>query len=236
MKRLLCALLLLSSFMGQAEIRLITEDSPPANYLDKGQITGPAVDIVKAIQNKVGHVGKLEVLPWTRGYQMAQNEKEIGLFSTTRTEEREKLFKWVGPLVTNKWSFFAKKDKGIKISNLDEAKKIKRIGTYTDDAKEQFLKNKGFTNLDSSPNDQANAKKLEADRIDLWFSGDEDLPIICKSKGIDPNQFEKVYTANEVKMYIAFSKDIPDTTIQKWQKAYDELEQDGTIAAIFKKY
>lgn len=55
MKSLIFAVMIFLSGLAMGEIRLITEDSPPANYLVKGKLTGPAVDIVEAIKQKVGH-------------------------------------------------------------------------------------------------------------------------------------------------------------------------------------
>ena len=63
-------------------------------------------------------------MPWAQGYTMAQRQPNVALYSTTRTESRENLFKWVGPLATMKWVFFAKAGSGIKISSLDDAKKV----------------------------------------------------------------------------------------------------------------
>ena len=64
----------------------------------------------------------LEVFPWARGYKMALNEPNTALYSTTRTPERETLFKWVGPLASNDWVMFGKKGTKIKLNNLEDAK------------------------------------------------------------------------------------------------------------------
>ena len=60
---------------------------------------------------------------------MALEDENIVLFGTTYTKAREDKFKWVGPLATKRDILVAKKDSGIKISNLDDAKKVGRIGT-----------------------------------------------------------------------------------------------------------
>ncbi|OEU71116.1 MAG: hypothetical protein BA863_09845 [Desulfovibrio sp. S3730MH75] len=73
---------------------------------------------------QTGQEFPIKVMPWAQGYTMAQRQPNVALYSTTRTESRENLFKWVGPLATMKWVFFAKAGSGIKISSLDDAKKV----------------------------------------------------------------------------------------------------------------
>ena len=69
-------------------------------------------------------------------------------------------FKWIGPLSTKRDILVAKRSSGIKIDSLDDAKKVKRIGTLRDDTRERLLKRHGFTNLESVSNEQKNTKNL----------------------------------------------------------------------------
>jgi len=48
------------------------------------------------------------------------------VFSTTRTESRENLFKWVGPIATATVGVIAKKDNYIKINSIDDLNKYKK--------------------------------------------------------------------------------------------------------------
>ena len=48
----------------------------------------------------------------------------------------------------------ARKESGIKIDTLEDAKKVKRIGTLREDTRERFLKEHGFTNLESVSDEQ----------------------------------------------------------------------------------
>jgi ABC-type amino acid transport substrate-binding protein len=167
---------------------------------------------------------------------LIQNKENQILFSMTRTQQRENLFKWVGPVAPNRWVFFAKKGSGIKISSLDDARKIGKIGTYRDDAAELFLKEQGFTNIDSVINDYQNVLKLMAGRVDLWIVGELQGVFKAKSKDVDPAQLEKVFDVQDTQLYIAFSRNTPDRAIQAWQKALDAIKADGTYDKILTKY
>jgi len=203
---------------------------------ETGEVTGSATEIVRAIMKKVGTEYPIKVMPWARGYKLAQEGPNVALFSTTRTEQREDMFKWVGPLAIKKWVFFARKGSGIVIESLEDAKKVGSIGTYKDDAKEQMLLKEGFTNLDSASSLNANVKKLMAGRNDLWIAGEMEALLIAKQEGIDPAELEPVFVVKEAKLYVAFSKDTPDEIVSAWQAAYDELAAEGEVERIWAEY
>ncbi|MBF0377293.1 MAG: ABC transporter substrate-binding protein [Desulfamplus sp.] len=220
-----------------SELTLYTEESAKSHFTDKdGKLTGYVYEFVLAMQKKMGDTTPIEMVPWARGYHFATTQPNVAIFSTTFTEERRNLFKWVGPVSESIWVLYAKAGSGIKIKTLEDAKKFKSIGTYKDDVREQFLKEKGFTNLDSARDDKLNLKKLIANRIDLWASSLDRTPFIAQELGVPMNSIEPVLTMLEKGLFIAFSKDTPDKIVNKWAKAYDDLRSDGTMEAIYKKW
>lgn len=232
-----CATVLLSGVTAaMAEnFEIMTEEYPPFNYTENGQITGLATEVVLELAKKVGHPTNIEVKPWARAYAQIQKQDGLILYSMTRTEARESLFKWVGPVASNKWVFFTKKGSGITVDSLEGAKAIGKIGTYKDDAAEAFLKEQGFANLDSVVNDDLNVPKLMAGRIDLWIVGELQGIYKAKLQGVS-DQLEKVMDVKDTQLYIAFSKNTPDEVIAKWQAALDELKASGSYDAMVKKY
>lgn len=234
MIRTLAALALVCG-LAAAELTVYTEESPPINFTENGKVTGSATDIVREVLKRAGQPDKIEVVNWTRGYKEVQEKANIALYSTTRNEKRESLFQWVGPVARKKWVLFAKKG-GPKIASLDDAKKVKAIGTYKDDAKEMFLKEKGFTNLDSSAKDEANPKKLDAGKIDLWITGDSEGPAVAKAAGLDPAILEPALVVKTAELYIAVSKQTDAATVTALHTAYEAMKVDGTLDGIIKKW
>ncbi|MBF0205376.1 MAG: transporter substrate-binding domain-containing protein [Oligoflexia bacterium] len=229
------------SFISEAQkamaLQVLTEDAPPLNYVKDGKPAGVAVELVMEIQKRINSIETIGVVPWARGYKMALEETDVALFSTTRTPEREDLFYWVGPLATKNWVFMKMKDnKSLVIKSLDDAKKVKAIGTYKDDAKDQFLKKQDFKNLESIVSDDQNAEKLEKGRIDLWITGQDDCVSYVKKAGLDIAKFEVAYEVQKKELYVVFSKKTDLNIVKKWQTAYDAMVQDGTYAKIHSKY
>ena len=89
-----------------------------------GEITGISTEIVREIfkRNKLDY--SISLLPWNRAYSMAAETPNLGVFSTTRTPEREPLFKWVSPLTSNNWVFLSKKDRNIQLKSSRMRKRI----------------------------------------------------------------------------------------------------------------
>jgi len=218
------------------DLQIITEIAPPLNYTDngteEGKVIGTSTEIVQEIQKRIGDTTRIEVMPWARGYNIVQSKPNVMLYSTTRTEAREVLFKWVGPIAKNEWVFFAKKGSGIKIASLDDAKKVGSIGAYRDDVREQFLKEKGFTNLDTASDPLTLVKKLMAGRNDLLVSDILEGALTAKDAGFDPSELEPVFTIKKADLYCAFSKGTPDEVVAQWQKALDAMKADGTLKKI----
>ncbi|OEU46960.1 MAG: hypothetical protein BA862_03310 [Desulfobulbaceae bacterium S3730MH12] len=215
-----------------AELTILTENLPPLNYLRNGVLVGPSVEIVREIQKRVGSDEMIEVFPWARAYQLALTEKNVVLFGTTHTKERNELFKWVGPLATKRDILLAKKQEGIELQSLEDAKKVQRIGTLRDDTRERLLKEKGFTNLYSVSDEQNNAKKLMLGRIDLWAYKKPGWRTVCELAGINPEEFVEVLDLREIDVSIAFSKTTSDAIVNKWRNAFKEMLSDGTIDRI----
>ena len=219
-----------------SELTILTENLPPLNYLENDVLVGPSVEIVKEIQRRVGSNEPIQVYPWARAYKIALEEKNVILFGMTYTKVREDKFKWVGPIATKRDILVAKKGSGIKINSLEDAKKVKRIGTLRDDTREHLLKSHGFTNLESVSDEQLNAKKLALGRIDLWAIKIPGLRTVCDLAGVDYTEFEEVYHLREIDLMIAFSKKTSDSILQKWRDAFNEMVADGTIARIHNKW
>ncbi len=82
------SLLLSSGFaFGGDDLTIITEDYPPLNYVEDEELRGPAVDIVRAIRDKLGIGSKIKVYPWAPGYRYLETRKNTALFSTTRSND-----------------------------------------------------------------------------------------------------------------------------------------------------
>lgn len=225
----------LTAALSAADIQIYTEEAAPNNFTENGKLTGSATEIVQAMAMKAGLQVRIESAPWARGYKEAQEKPGVGLYSTTRNAKREDLFHWIGPVARKQVVLFGRKG-GPVIAGIEEAKKVKAIGTYKDDAKGMKLKELGFANLDEVPKDDLNPKKLLAGRIDLWVSGDKEGPLTAKSVGIDPAELVPMVVVSTAELYLVFAKGTDPALVKPWLDAYAAITADGTIAGIVKRW
>ena len=140
------------------------------------------------------------------------------------------------PLATKRDILVGRKGSGIRVATIDDAKEVKRIGTLRDDTRHELLESLGFTNLEPVSDEQKNARKLHMGRIDLWAYKKPGMKTVCRLAGIDPDEFEEVYHLREIDVSIAFSLKTADSVVAKWGTAFEEMQADGTIARIRKKW
>ena len=237
MKHIRTILITMLMLLGTAAVAaqplsIYTENNPPASYTLNGKPAGMAVEIVREILRRLKKPDTIEVVPWARGYSMAQTQADVALFSTTRLPHRERLFHWVGPIYTQIWGFYALEGSDLEIRSLEDAKKVGNIGTYHDDAKEQFLKRNGFTNLVSANQNMNNVLHLLQGNIDLWVSSDLNAHHIVKQAGVSPSLVALAYPFRTVENYIVFSIKTEKAKVNAWQKVLDEMKQDGVYQKI----
>lgn len=229
-------LFLSPSLFAENKLLLVTENYPPFNMEKQGKIIGMSTDVIREILKRKKIEYTIELYPWARAYKMGLEEKNTVVFSITRTPEREDLFKWVGPLISNDWVFFAKKGSKIKITNLEDAKKH-TVGVYNGDAVSEFLLKENFIKgkqIQLATNDKQNALKLEAGRIELWATGSQLGPWIAKAE--KSGKIIPLYIFKKTEMYAAFNKKMDDDFIKNLNETLDKIKNDGTISKIFDKY
>jgi len=214
-------------------LTLTTEDYPPLNFSADGgkTLTGSSTDVMNEVLKRTGMKATIALYPWQRAYKMALDDKDTCVYSTTRTEGREKLFKWVGPLAPATWILYAKADSPIVAASLEEARKY-TIAGYQGDAKAIFLKEKGFK-VDEAVNEEQSIKKLDAGRVDLWAATAGAGPWFAKSLGI---KVKPVVSFQEVQMYAACNLAMPDADIAKMNDAIKAMKADGTQDKFLKAY
>jgi polar amino acid transport system substrate-binding protein len=220
--------------------RIMTEDWVPYQFEKDGKMIGVAVDLLVLLLERTGsQQGRkdIKMYPWARGYRLLQTQENTILFSTTKTEERENLFKWVGPIFQNYTYLIAKKSKGINISSVKQLQKYK-IGTIIDDASELFMKRLGLTldQLERNINSIDNIKKLNIDRIDFVVSGWAAFENDARSLGVDPDLYETVFEVDSSDVFYAFNRKTPAWIIEKFQSELDKIKHSGQLDAIMKKY
>jgi len=228
------------------DLKFMTEQYPPYNFMENGQLKGISVDLLEQITGRLGIVLKqkdINLAPWEEGYQLTLKRKDTLLFSTTRTVEREKKFQWVGPISPTKIVLFTRKDMPSRLTPGSGLKDLK-VGAIRDDIGEQLVVKAGVKKMDltSSLKTGDLIRLLEEGKIDAWAYEETAGRWFIKHEAANPDNIKVARVLYEGELYYAFNRKTPKVVVAAFQKALDEIKKeksaDGSSSyeKIFDRY
>lgn len=237
--KLRIAALLLSccwTSLSAAELRLYTEDYRPLSYIEDGKLTGMAVEVVEELILRSKEPASIELVPWTRGYQRAQREADVGLFPTVRTAQREDKFHWVGPVAAGHTSFYSRTGAGVKVRNLADVERLGTLAVPRQWYSYEVLSEQGLKNLYGVATPQHMMKMFKHGRVALILANSLALEEMLASQGMTLAQVEWQYRLMSNTTYIAFSRDTDAERVRHWQQSLNEMRRDGSLERIHRRW
>ncbi len=220
-------------------LQVVTEEYPPYNYTEKGEVTGFCTDVVMEILKRGQLDHSIQSHPWAKSYKMAQTLPNVLIYSMGRNVDREPLFKWVDVLArTEVFLYKLRSRPEIKIKTFADIKKYK-IGAVRDDFRAQWLIKQGLKDqLILVNDDRQNMRNLFARKIDIFPIGEYVAYNIAHQEGHAYNSLKKSMYIKDMSadLYMAFSLQTPDVKVEKSKKALFEIKKDGTYEKIKSKY
>lgn len=230
-----CACMLPATLFAEdfPRINLYTENYGTFNYSLTGaayehdieDIGGTATEIVEKLFTEAGIDFKLRLRTWSVAYERAVERPNYGVFSTGRTESREDLFEWVGPVGQYSWILLAKSGNNLSIDSLTDLRGL-RIGGYEGDAATTFLQGQGYE-VSTLPNESLNAQRLANDLIDVWITSDINGYKVAEESGYP--DVEEAFRIRTVDLYLAMNPETDPRVINALNSAYDALIARGEI-------
>lgn len=230
-----CACMLPATLFAEdfPRINLYTENYGTFNYSLTGaayehdieDIGGTATEIVEKLFTEAGIDFKLRLRTWSVAYERAVERPNYGVFSTGRTESREDLFEWVGPVGQYSWILLAKAGHNLSIDSLTDLRGL-RIGGYEGDAATTFLQGQGYE-VSTLPNESLNAQRLANDLIDVWITSDINGYKVAEESGYP--DVEEAFRIRTVDLYLAMNPETDPRVINALNSAYDALIDRGEI-------
>ena len=219
-------------------LKLLTEENPPLNYTEGKKLTGVATDVVQEMLKRAKIKPDIEVMSWDKAYEKAQADKETCLYATARLPNRENAFKWVGPIAMNKWGLYALGGFKPELKTLADVRPF-RVGGVERDAKVEFIRERGVTNVIEEKEDRHNPPKLtlnlkETLKIDLWITSVASAKKVAAQAKV--TDLKLVLIANEAESYLACSPRTAPETLKALAAALDSMKKDGAYEKIVKAY
>jgi len=218
------------------QFKFISAEYPPYNYTENGSLTGFAPELLKEICNTMNVPFEVEVMSWNEGYSLTQQLDNAVLFSTVLTADRKDLFKWAGPITQADWLFYSNAQSQIELNSLEDAKSVSSIGVLEDCAAEQYLIQKGFTNLVYCNDSKDKFDKLLKGEIDLVPATKITADVVLESLNSNIYHVRDQITIMTDFVYFAFNKNVPDEVVADFQNEIDKFKEDGILRSLSEKY
>lgn len=223
----------------ERKLQLYTEHFPPYNFQHQGVIQGINYELVELGCQRAKINCYYQLVSWKRAYRYAQQKKNTGVFSTSKSAERQPYFQWVGPLVSSENYFYKLKSRtDIHISSDEEAIRY-TVAAPRNDIYEDVLIDMGF-----SANENLLGLSGKYESVKLFFSGKIDLIIASPvtlpyQMGKERELIEKVWPLQVPQLdgnYVAFNLESDPALLKKLNTAIEQLHREGVTKALIKKY
>ncbi|HQK56118.1 MAG TPA: transporter substrate-binding domain-containing protein [Methanolinea sp.] len=218
------------------DLVFLTEDYPPLNYVENGTIRGVSVDLLRGVLRKMGSSvasDRITVLSWSQAYETALSRNNTVVFATVRLPEREHLFKWAGPLGSDRKVLFSMKDISPVITTPADLDRY-RIGVVRNDSAHLQLLGLGVnaSRIIAYPTVRSLISAMQDGTIDLWCYGETVGRYHAGKVTGDPNMFSVVYALEYQDHYYAFNRNTPDEFVAAFQAALDSLRYEPDETGI----
>ena len=218
---------------------------PPFYFRDEqGRWTGLDVELGKALIERAGLLPHFEERPWSRALMEMKNGNMQVMMNLSRTPERSAYMYWIGPERYSQMALVVRqKDADLHIAGIDDLPAKARAHhqkfglqqhvSYSP-ALDRKLRDATFARyFEYISRPELNVEKLKAGRIIGFF---EDRDAMAYEIAHNPRYLGLAlngFMLEPVPVYFGISKrGVDATTLQKLQKAFQELMADGTFQRI----
>lgn len=137
---------------------------------------------MRALHHQVAASDKepvIEVLPWARAMNIANQEPNVLLFATSINEQRRQEFDFVGPIAETRIQLYARMDDDFTPADLSQAVAAGNIALYRNSPAQILLKSVSDEQLLISGFPQYSARQLLHKRVRYWCQADIAVQASC---------------------------------------------------------
>ncbi len=219
-------------------LEAFTEEWPPYNYSEQGQLKGIASDVLRASCKEAAIDCRLASVPWARAYQTALRQPNTLVYTTARRPDREHDFVWIGPLLSRStwiYGLAAKHPQALERQAIGGL----RFAVVRGEAAAQDLLTAGVPAAALVP-EASNAsvwRMLMAGHVDAVVDTEVGMAWNLRLLGADAARVRALMPlSGEGAYYFALNKQSDPLIAERLQAALDKLRRSGALDEIKRRY
>jgi len=221
-----------ASLSSAQEITLVTHEYKPYSWVNEsGDITGLTVEIANLMFEKANLQKKWKIVPSKRAYNHVKRTPNSCIFPLQRNQEREADFKWVSPIMINRFGFYTPEGSELDIRTLADLQDLKVV-SYLGSGLKEYLDGFGITTIEAFKDDVA-ANMVSIGRVDVWATDVFSVPYNLETS---ETKFEEKFIFFTSIGAMACHRSMSDETIKSLQDELFALYQSLEIAKIVRRY
>lgn len=218
---------------GAQPLAWVAGNLPPFAWEAAGAQRGMAHELAVAMAQRLGRPGEVTYVPWARAVRMAERGPNYGVFPLARTPDREAKFQWLVPLMTVRYGLYTLPTE--TRLGLEQMRDM-RVGVLRGSPIAANLRAERFKTVIEAKDYGDLLRQLRTQALDAVYAGTPMLEAAMDEYGHARALFVLQATLGEATLYMAASPDLDAAEAQRWVTAYRQLEDDGTVARIRRRY
>lgn len=213
--------------------RVVTANFAPLTDNTSADKKGLLHDLVREMMKLQKIEKPVEFMAWSEAVQEADKTPGTVFFPVTRSKDREDKYLWLAKIFDMDRPFTGRPGSA-PINTIEDAKRLKAVGTTEKSASLAFLKQKGLTNIVEFPTSRDLMKGLLDGKIDVAYQPAPFCKADWKAVG---GQGTLVFGEPQERSaaYLAAHKESKLNPVD-WQEALKVIELDGSFDQMLKVY
>ncbi|SRR5579859_1563783 len=222
------AVLLCVAMSAAAEpVALAFSEFYPVTRTENGQPAGPGLDVARRVIGTLDVVPAGSMTPLRRLLSMSES-RPIVIAALVRTPKRDEHFQWIGELYRDSLVMVTRKPRA-RIDDIETARRLGRIGVNLGGVAEALLQEQHFTNLETSQDMTAQARKLASGRVEAWCGLRQSVRGSWTAIGRDVDDLEMGAEIIPVSIWMAASLSVPVELVEEMRRRFAQLQRDGDL-------
>ncbi len=216
-----------------APLEWVAGDLPPFSWRSPKGSHGYAHDLVLLMAQQIGRAVQVSYYPWARAVRLTEQGSNVGVFPLARTPDREQRFQWLVPLMTVRYVLITLA--GAQRLSLADLRAL-RVGVLRGSPIAQNLQAERFTTIVDGKDYKDLLRMLRNGTLDAVYAGAPMLDAAMDEYGYARQQFTAQQVLGEARLYMAASLGAAPEEARLWQKAYQQLVDDGSVERLRRRY